>query len=327
MVTTTTQIPPAVSEFYDRTLLVRALPLLVHDRWGQRRPVPKNTSAVIKFRRYNSLAANTTALTEGTTPTGKQLSRTDITATLAQYGDFTILTDVVSLINVESVITEGIEVLGEQAGNSLDRVYRSVLVAGTNVVYANNVGARNQVVSVLSTGDLDKAITIMKENNARPFTEVIAGRDRSNTTPIASAYFAICHPHHWKTLKAMSDFIPVQKYPDPSVAVEGEIGSYQNLRFVETTNAMIWTGAGGSSTSVRNTAGVADVYAILVFGKDAYGISELSGEGMRTYVKPVGSSGSADPINQRGSIGWKAFTTCKILDDSFMLRIECAAAL
>jgi len=87
MNTTRTQIPAEVNNFYDRTLLTRALPLLVHTRWAQIRDIPRNAGTkTIKFRRYANLTAATTPLSEGVTPEGSQLSVTDITATVAQYG-------------------------------------------------------------------------------------------------------------------------------------------------------------------------------------------------------------------------------------------------
>lgn len=84
--TTLTDVANAVNNFYSRTMLKAARPLLVHLRWGQVKPIPKNESLVIKFRRYGLLTANTTALTEGVTPSGTALSVTDVTATVAQYG-------------------------------------------------------------------------------------------------------------------------------------------------------------------------------------------------------------------------------------------------
>lgn len=325
--TTTTQIPSALSEYYDKLLLSRALPLIVHDKWGQRRDIPVHNSGTIKFRRYESLSADTTPLAEGTPPTAIQLSKTDITANVAGYGAVVEITDKVTLLNVEDVVSEAVELIGEQAANTLDQVYREVLVAGSNVVYANSKTARNEVVDVPSTTDFDKIITLLKAANVKPFTDVIPGADRYNTTPIPAAYWAIVHPHVWKTLKGLTGFVPVHKYPNPAAAIPGEVGAYENIRFVESTNARIWAGAGGSSTSVRNTAGSANVYATLIFGKEAYGITNLQGNGMKTYIKPLGSGGTADPLDQKTTVGWKAYTVCKILNDSFMVRFESAAPL
>jgi len=82
--TTTTQVPPAIRTFYDRVLLVRALPELVHDMFGQQRPIKMNSGDQAKFRRYNSLAVAIAPLSEGVTPSPVRLAQTEITATLAQ---------------------------------------------------------------------------------------------------------------------------------------------------------------------------------------------------------------------------------------------------
>ena len=89
--TTTTQISAAVNNFYNRTMLKAARPLLLHTRYAQVKDLPRNNSGVIKFRRYALLSANTTALTEGVTPSGTQLSVTDVSGTIAQYGKFAVL--------------------------------------------------------------------------------------------------------------------------------------------------------------------------------------------------------------------------------------------
>lgn len=56
----------------------------MHTRFAQVKDIPKNGSSVIKFRRYTNLSAATTALTEGVTPAGSQLAKTDVTATVLQ---------------------------------------------------------------------------------------------------------------------------------------------------------------------------------------------------------------------------------------------------
>ncbi|MGM9638799.1 MAG: N4-gp56 family major capsid protein [Butyricicoccaceae bacterium] len=64
------------------------------------------------------------------------------------------------------------------------------------------------------------------------------------------------------------------------------------------------------------------VYSTLVLGDNAYGVTEIEGGGLRHIVKQLGSSGTADPLDQRGSCGWKATRTAERLVESFMVRIE-----
>ena len=86
LITGTSDVAVNLQGHYDRNLLERALPALIHSRFAQVRPLPKNAGTRINFRKYGSLAVNTTPLTEGVTPTGKKLTTTDIYATVKQYG-------------------------------------------------------------------------------------------------------------------------------------------------------------------------------------------------------------------------------------------------
>ncbi|MEA5048801.1 MAG: N4-gp56 family major capsid protein [Eubacteriales bacterium] len=72
-----------------------------------------------------------------------------------------------------------------------------------------------------------------------------------------------------------------------------------------------------------------DVHATLVFGADAYGIIDVDGEGcLQTIVKPVGSGGASDPLDQRATVGAKvAAYTAKILNNLWIVRIEHGVSL
>ena len=69
-----------------------------------------------------------------------------------------------------------------------------------------------------------------------------------------------------------------------------------------------------------------DVYATLVLGENAYGTTELTGGGLTHIVKQLGSAGTADPLNQRATVGWKATKAAVRLMEPFMVRIETASS-
>lgn len=325
--TTLTQVAPGVQAFYDRNLLSRAQPADVHGRFGQKRPISKRSGNQIKFRRYSQLAAATTALTEGVTPTGSSLAVTDMTATLAQYGDFITLSDMVSLTNQDAVVTEATDVLGDQAGTTIDQIRRDVLVAGTNVAYANGAASRAATITKIAAADLDKAIRFLKNQNAKFMKEGIPANDGVGTNPIRKAFVGIVHPDVEYDLESITGFLPVHSYPSQMSVMEDEIGAYKNIRFVASTNAKIFADATTVTTAGFKTSGSGknDVYATLIVAAEAYGVCPLSGEAMNTYVKALGSAGSADPLEQRSTVGWKATTTTQILNQSWMYRLETLA--
>ncbi len=322
--TTRTQIPAEVNNFYDRTLLERAMPLLTHLKWAQVRDIPKNAGTkTIKFRRYGNLSAATTPLQEGVTPSGSQLSVTDITAIVAQYGDYVTVSDVLTWESEDAVLMEAAEIMGDQAGDTLDQLCRDILNAGTGVIYS---GSGNTQTSHVNTGDvislanLDTAIANLKANNAKKITRQVNASTGYNTSPIKAAFISIVHPKIAVKIRSLAIaanmWTPVEKYASQAGVIEGEIGSYDEIRFVETNNAKIKVGAGESSN---------DVYCTLVMGANAYGITRISGEALKNIVKPLGSAGSADPLDQRATSGWKATFVAKILNENFIQRIESAA--
>lgn len=318
--TTLTQIPAEVGIFYDRTLLLRAVPYFVHTKWAQIKDIPRKAgSKTIKFRRYGNLSYATTPLSEGITPSGSQLSVTDITADVAAYGDFITVTDVVDYESADAVLTESAEILGDQAGGTLDVLTRDVLVAGTNVYYGGAATSRITVAAgeLITTALVNKVVRTLKNGLARKIMRMVDSSTGYGTSGINATYIGIIHPNVSYTLKDLTGFVKVENYANKQTIMENEIGTYGEVRFIETTNAKVFTGAGA--------AGI-DVYATLIFGSDAYGITRISGESMKNIVKPLGSAGSADPLDQRATSGWKATFVAKILNNDFLVRLETAVA-
>src|SRR3990167_7974755 len=191
--TTTTEVAAAVNNFYDRKLLKQARPLLLHTNWAQVRDLPKNNSMVIKFRRYSLLSANTTALTEGVTPSGKQLAVTDVTATVAQYGDYVTLTDKLQFSTLDPILTETAELLGQQAGNSLDQICRDVMTAGTTIQYASSATSTATVTSSMkmTLAEVQEAVKTLQNNDAAKITRMVNPSTGFNTTPVMPAFVGI----------------------------------------------------------------------------------------------------------------------------------------
>ena len=313
--TTRTQISAEVDAVYQRTLLLRAVANFVYTKWAQIRDIGRGAGTnQVRFRRYGNLTAATTALTEGVTPAGSQLSITNITASTSQYGDFVTVTDKVDMETQDPILTETSEIQGDQVADTFDQLTRTVMVAGTSVFYANGVGGRSSVAANVALTDYRKIARALRKNNAKKITKIISGTDQVGTTPVKAAYVVIISPDTHFDLKGLTGFIPVAQYPANQTLVdENEVGSLDEFRFVETPNAKVFTAAGSGSV---------DVHADVILGQDAYGISRISGESLRMIFKPLGSAGSADPLDQRQTMGWKATFVAYRLNESFMYRYE-----
>ena len=305
-------LSPEMKTFYDKALLKFAKPNLVHDQFAQKRNIPKNGGKTIEFRRYSQLPKALTPLTEGVTPTGQNLNVTTVPATVAQYGGYITLSDVLLLTAIDNNLMEAIELLGDQAGRTLDTITREVLVSGTNVIYAGGtVNARTGLTSAmkLTVMDIKKAVRELKIGLAKK---------------INGSYVAIIHPDCVFDLENDDEWINASQYAGSTQIFEGEIGKLYGVRFVESTEAKIWAKAGAPVT--EGGTDKISVYATLVMGANAYGTTTVEGGGLQTIVKQLGSGGTADPLNQRSTAGWKALKTAKILYDDYIVRIESASS-
>ena len=294
-------LSPEMKMYYDRTLLERALPVLIHRQFAQSRPVPRNNGKSVEFRKFAALPKATTPLTEGVTPTGQSLSVSAITASIQQIGDYVSGSDVLTLTAFDPILTETAQLLGEQAGESLDAIARTTLNAGTNVQYANGRTARNLIAAGdnLTVLEIRKAVRTLKKNKARP----VAG----------TYYVAFVGPSQVFDLQSDPNWTRASEYAGSEQIFAGEIGRLYGVRFIETTETMVFVAAGA--------AGI-DVHSTLVLGANAYGSIDLEGGGLQNIVKALGSAGTADPLDQRWTSGWKAIVAFKILNDLAMVRIE-----
>jgi N4-gp56 family major capsid protein len=240
------------------------------------------------------------------------LSVTDVSGTVAQYGDYITLTDVLQFSTLDPILTETADLLGQQAGNSLDQICRDVLVAGSTVQYASSATDTNTVTSAmtLTRAEVREAVRTLQGNDAKKVTRMVNPSDGFDTSPINAAYVGIISHNTLFDLKDEVGFIPVQNYASQKDVMEGEVGSMDDVRFVMTTNAST---TAGSLTTVHRT---------LIMGQNYYGISRISGEAMKNIVKPLGSAGTADPLEQRSTSGWKATFLAKRLNENFCVRIE-----
>lgn len=326
--TTLSTCPAGVDAFYNRVLLERALADICYDKFAQVKPIPLGSSKTARFRKYNGLSANTTPLNEGIVPTADVLSSTDITATVSQYGSFSKITDMVQMTVEDPIITEALEIHGEKLALSLDSVYRDVAAAGTSVRRASGAVGRTSIGAKVTSTDLDIALRGLRSNNAKYISKMIKPGAGYASTPIRPAYFGIAHPYVVHDLEGISGWKSVESYASQGGVYENEVGAYKNLRILETTNAKVWADAGdtySSSTGLYSTASSRyDVFTIIIFARNGFGVVPLTKQGSKTYVYKGGNT--ENPLDQYATVGAKAAATAKILNESFVYRIECAAS-
>ena len=239
-------------------------------------------------------------------------------------------TDVVRDVHDDPILMDNSDALGEQSGKTIDILRAGTLVAGTNFIYANGA-ARSSVNTAISDSDIENVERTLGRQEGAKFREIIKAGPNIGTLPIPEAFVGVCHIDCKRDLTRLTDWIPVHKYSSQMGLIQGEIGSTGAIRWVVDNNlsptilGTDWTDSGGNLGSMISTTGVkADVYPMLVFAKDAYGICGLAGKGsIQTYVSnPRAQHG--DPLAQSGTQGWKGWNATVILNENWIVRLEVA---
>lgn len=396
--TTSGGLSASVKTYYDKRLIDNMKPKLVHYEYAQKRPMPKNEGKTVSFRKWTPFEALTSPLSEGVVPNGQTLSMTEVTSTVAGYGGYVAISDIVDGSAVDPVASDAVDLMAEQGALSIDTIIRDILHAGTNVIYADNVASRRLLVAtnVLSTDELRKAARLLKKNKAPMFYR--------NSKHF---YVAIVGPDTVYDLQGDTTWQDVSKYQNSENIFSGEIGRIFGVVVVETPEAKLieatdltvgaaaltissWTdgtktlvvaeeitsadvstladrqiilkddtddveyvatiasatAAGAGSATIiltQNQAAIGftpaasdviypgeagasgiSVASTLIFGRDAYGVVSVEAmSNARAIVKPAGSAGTSDPLDQISTIGWKidAFAA-KVLQQSWLVRVE-----
>ena len=311
---------PEKAVFYNRVFMKNHIGKLVHGQFGEKLTMPKHSGDVVNIRGLTPYPTATTPLTEGVTPQGNLMNFYYVEIMVNQYGKYTPITDFADFASRDDVLIHDAEELSSQSGRTIEEIDREALSAGLSVIYAPAVvnGTVNEMNSRASLGANNK-FTVDCVFRGANYLEV------QNAEPIGDSYVAIIHPNCKYDVINNDKFISFVQYSAATRLFKGEIGMIGNVRFVVSTFAKVWKNAGANKSG--NTGPKFDVYSTLVLGKDAYKTVEIEGEGMHTIIKPHGSGGTSDPLNQRATQGWKTTHGIGITGQTCMVRIESTATL
>ena len=323
-------ISPRTTAYAAVEMLKYANAVVVLDKFGQTKPMPKNKGQVIKFRRPNTFSAASTPLVEGVTPSATQFSYTDVTANLRQYGMVVEITDVIADTHEDPVLNDAAQQCGDNIGRTIEFLTYGVVKAGTSVQYSNGA-LRTSVNTPIALSKLRACVRGLMSQKAMPITRILDGSPNYDVHPVEASYIAVCHTDLEADIRGLPGFIPVAGYGQRKTIHDRELGTVENIRFVTSPDLAPFADGGaakaGSGVTMLSTSGtLADVYPILIFGQDAYGTVPLKGFGaIDPTIIPVGTKTKDDPLGQRGMVGWKTWFCAVILNDAWMTRLEVAA--
>ena len=228
-------LSPEMKTYYSDYLIDNAEPALVHDRFAQKHAIPAGNGKSVQFRKYDPLPKLTDPIAEGITPTGQTINMGIVNATVAQYGGYVELTDLLLMTAIDNNLCMATKLLGSQAGRTLDTISREVLVGGTNVQYGEGkVSSRSQLVGGSENAEDNHYLTVDAIRKAVRFLK------NQNAEKIDGAFVAIIHPDCAYDLMSDPNWRYPHQYADPSAIFEGEIGRIEGVRFIESTEAKVF---------------------------------------------------------------------------------------
>jgi N4-gp56 family major capsid protein len=291
----TTALAADLQTYFARKLLIIAKKDLVLRNWALIEPLPSNSSLTVSFTQYSKLPVVSSTLTQGVPPTSNTLASTAITATVDQIGAFVELTDLAELTVKHPVVSQVMELLGAQAGESIEARILTVLLAGTTVQYADGVANRAALGAgnTMDTGEFRKAVKTLRTNGALPF-----GQD----------YIMVVDPSVEADVLSDTTFTSVGNFNSQPM-YDAEVGRWYGTRVVR-------------SNSIPSIASTTTVHTSFIFGRNAYAITDL--QSLQMFVE--GPGGVSDPLHQKRTMGWKTAFKAVILNQTFMIRIETGSA-
>jgi N4-gp56 family major capsid protein len=308
-------------------MLAHAEPILVLSKFGQSKPLPKNTADTVKFRRPIPFAVTTVALTEGVTPAEQQMNYEDVQVQLKQYGGVTKITDVVQDLAEDPVLSDASMLSGEQAAETIEMLTWGTIKGGTNIFFDTAAHtSRTSVDSKITLNRLRAIVRNLKSNRGKPVTQIMGSSVNYATQSVEGGYIAFCHTDCEADVRDLPGFTHLADYGSRKPLCPEEIGSVESLRFIMTpllTPVASSGAAVGSTGMVSTDATSVDVYPIVVIAKGAYGLVPLKGaKAIVPSVLNPGTPSKSDPLGQVGFVGWKAYFASLILNQTWMARLE-----
>lgn len=283
--------------FYDKVFLDRAEMELRYDFGAQKKTMPKNSGKTIYFNRFSPLSVATTALTENTNPSGVDMSSTVVSATIAEYGNYTRVSSLFEMTSLDEGLKEHVEVMSQNAGETLDTLIAAELSGNaTAQIVSGKALTAVAATDTLTGAEIRKAVRTLKKNKAKTFDD---GLFRA-IIPTSAAY----------DLRGNSEWLNANTYVNVDLYKNGQLGVLHGVKFAETNNEIY-------------QASTVNVYHTYVFGKNAYGMLNLAGQPeKRIIVKNPGMSDTSNPLDMYSTIGWKSYFVAKVLNSDWIIAIK-----
>ena len=322
-------ISPRVGIHAVANMLAYADTQIVLDKFAKIEAVPKNKGLVVRFRRPVPFEVNPAALVEGVTPAPQALEYEDVQTLLAQYGNWVPFTDVIVDTHEDPNLKVMSELCGKQAAETKELITWNEIRGGTQAFFQGAVANRGLVAAPLTIATVRAVVRQLKRNHCKKITKVLKASANIATEPVNASYVGVAHSDLEQDIRGLPTFVPTERYSSGTPLHANEIGKIEEVRIILSPMLEPCRGAGAVAASgVLLTDNRADVYPLIIFGEDAYGVTPLKGMDSANIavMNPKMGGSYEDPLGQRGFVSWKMWYSAVRLNEQWMARIETACS-
>lgn len=310
----TTQV---VNTFLSKDHIMRNLYASVYEKFADlSEDIPQQKGQVITWIKWARLTPKTTALTEGVTPTESLPTKSAVSATVAQYGDFIKYTDKLKISADSKPLQAYNELLSEESAEIKDLLCEAELASATNIVYSGTATATAQVADNLDNDDMRIVAKQFRENRSEPIKAMLKSSPNYDSKSVPASYILITDTDVEYDLREDTKFIAIEDYGANMKPIhKNEYGALKSgFRCIRTDH--------GAQTKTGSGSGGVDVHISIALAKRAFGVTKIVGGALESILKPLGYK---DELDQVGSVGFKMLYVAKILNEDNIIVIESAA--
>lgn len=293
-----TGLTQEVKTFYEKVFLARAEYELILKEGAQVRTHPANEGRTVNFTRYTPLSIITTPLGELSNPVTCAITACTVAMTLSEYGLTTYHSKLLTLVSIDSGMKEKVELVGQNMGETLNRLVRAELENGTSY-YGNDHHVAN-----FTAGDTLDACDIRLMTKALELAKAMPYKD--------GLYLGKTDPISKYNLIGDTTWVNSKTYSDVKDLYNGEMGELYQVRWLLNKDYSSGTEAASTASSTVTR------FYTYVHGDNSFGVYDLAQDTPKLYILP-NQVDSNSPAGRVSIVSWAGSYATKILNSAWVL--------
>ncbi len=300
-VQTTSSLSGEVKTYYEAKFLEIAQYQLLHQDGARKNTHPKGEGKTIQFNRYSPLSSATTPLTEGSNPTEVDITGSQVTCTLQEYGNTVKVSRLLRLTSVDADAEEKVELVGQNMGETLDTLAREALFSGATAQLAGGKAALSDIAAsdTFNSTEIKKAVRTLQINKARKYPD--------------GFFLGKIGPYTEYDIKGDSTWANAKTYSDVKALYRGEVGELHGVRMINVTNQ-------------KSESSTVTVYSNFIHGDYAFACYDLEQDRPKLYIKVPDENDTSNPADRYSTISWAGTFAAKVLITDWVLNVKTAAS-